>query len=131
MDRPVLHAFVRELAGHERLSSLTAALPARVRVSEPALPLLVSALHERLERALTVLVADDEDARNLAEAAGWFMGEDRVAFLPSRGVRWEYVFWADMDSDPDAPDCAAALAALLREAVMVRVAGVYHRSAEE
>jgi len=89
MDRPVLHAFVRELAGHERLSSLAAALPARVRVSEPALPLLVSSLHERLERALSVLVADDEDARNLAEAAGWFMGEDSVAFLPSRGVRWD------------------------------------------
>ena len=46
-------------------------------------------------------------------------------------MRWEYVFWADMDYDPDAPDYAAALAALLREAVMVRVAGVYHRSAEE
>ncbi len=89
MDRPALHAFVRELAGHERLSSLAAALPARVRVSEPALPLLVSALRERLERALTVLVADDEDARDLAEAAGWFLGESRVAFLPSRGVRWD------------------------------------------
>jgi transcription-repair coupling factor (superfamily II helicase) len=89
MDRPVLHAFVRELAGHERLASLIAALPSRVRVSEPALPLLVSALHERLERALAVLVADDEDARDLAEAAGWFLGEDAVAFLPSRGVRWD------------------------------------------
>jgi len=89
MDRPVLHAFVRELVGHERLASLAAALPARARVSEPALPLLVSALHERLERALAVLVADDEDARNLAEAAGWFLGEDTVAFLPSRGVRWD------------------------------------------
>jgi prephenate dehydratase len=55
----------------------------------------------------------------------------RLESRPSRGVRWEYVFWADMDSDPDAPDCAAALAALLREAVMVRAAGVYHRSAEE
>ncbi len=55
----------------------------------------------------------------------------RLESRPSRGVRWEYVFWADMDSDPEAPDCAAALAALLREAVMVRVAGVYHRAAEE
>jgi len=60
MDRPVLHAFVRELAGHERLASLAAALPARARVSEPALPLLVSSLYERLARALSVLVADDE-----------------------------------------------------------------------
>lgn len=55
----------------------------------------------------------------------------RLESRPSRGVRWEYVFWADLDSDPDAPDCAAALAALLREAVMVRVAGVYHQAAEE
>jgi len=55
----------------------------------------------------------------------------RLESRPSRGVRWEYVFWADMDADPDAPDCAAALAALLREAVMVRVAGVYHRASAE
>jgi prephenate dehydratase len=55
----------------------------------------------------------------------------RLESRPSRGVRWEYVFWADLDSDPEAPDCAGALAALLREAVMVRVAGVYHRAAEE
>jgi prephenate dehydratase len=55
----------------------------------------------------------------------------RLESRPSRGVRWEYVFWADLDSDPAAPDCAAALASLLREAVMVRVAGVYHRAAEE
>jgi prephenate dehydratase len=55
----------------------------------------------------------------------------RLESRPSRGVRWEYVFWADMDADPEAPDCAAALSALLREAVMVRVAGVYHRAAEE
>jgi prephenate dehydratase len=55
----------------------------------------------------------------------------RLESRPSRGVRWEYVFWADLDSEPEVPDCAAALAALLREAVMVRVAGVYHRAAEE
>jgi prephenate dehydratase len=55
----------------------------------------------------------------------------RLESRPSRGVRWEYVFWADMDSDPEAPDCAAALASLLREAVMVRVAGVYHRATDE
>jgi prephenate dehydratase len=54
----------------------------------------------------------------------------RLESRPSRGVRWEYVFWADLDADPESPDCAAALAALLREAVMVRVAGVYHLAAE-
>ncbi len=55
----------------------------------------------------------------------------RLESRPSRGVRWEYVFWADMDADPAAPECAAALASLLREAVMVRVAGVYSRAIEE
>jgi len=55
----------------------------------------------------------------------------RLESRPSRGVRWEYVFWADLDTDPENPDCAAALASLLREAVMVRVAGVYRRAAEQ
>jgi prephenate dehydratase len=55
----------------------------------------------------------------------------RLESRPSRGVRWEYVFWADLDAEPADPDCAAALAALLREAVMVRVTGVYHRAANE
>jgi len=72
---------------------------------------------------------------SLYRCLGCFAGRNinlsRLESRPSRGVRWEYVFWADMDSDPSAPDCAAALAALLGEAVMVRVAGVYHRAAEE
>jgi transcription-repair coupling factor (superfamily II helicase) len=89
MDRPALHAFVRELAGNEQLARLAASLPSRARVSEPALPLVVSALYELLSRALVVLVADDETARDLAEAAGWFLGDEDVAFLPSRGVRWD------------------------------------------
>jgi prephenate dehydratase len=54
----------------------------------------------------------------------------RLESRPSRGVRWEYVFWADLDADPEAPDCAAALSALLREAVMVRITGVYHRAGD-
>src|SRR5881396_841222 len=58
-------------------------------VSEPALPLVVAALHEQLGRSLTVLVPEDADARDAAEAAGWFLGDERVALLPSRGVRWE------------------------------------------
>jgi len=89
MDRPILHAFVRELIEHERLAAFVEALPARARVSEPALPLLVAALHERLARPLAVLVPEDADARDLAEAAAWFLGDERVALLPSRGVRWE------------------------------------------
>jgi transcription-repair coupling factor (superfamily II helicase) len=89
MDRPVLHVLVRELAEHPRLAALAGSPPRRARVSEPVLPLLVSALWERLSKALSVLVADDQDARDLAEAAGWFLGPERVGLLPSRGVRWE------------------------------------------
>src|SRR5436190_11723190 len=88
-QRPVLFAFVRELLEHEKLLEFADSLPARARVSEPALPLVVSALHEQLGRALTILVPEDADARDLAEAAAWYLGSERVALLPSRGVRWD------------------------------------------
>ena len=39
-------------------------------------------------RPLVLLAPDDADARDVAEAAGWLLGEERVALLPSRGVRW-------------------------------------------
>src|SRR5437763_6321727 len=78
MDRPILHAFVRELLEHDRLQAFADALPdARARVSEPALPLVVAALHELLDRGLVVLCAEDADARDVAEAAGWFIGDER------------------------------------------------------
>src|SRR5437763_14745760 len=88
MDRPILNAFVRELLEHDRLRAFAESLPTRARCSEPALPLVVAALHELLERPLAILVPEDADARDLAEGAGWFLGEERVALLPSRGVRW-------------------------------------------
>jgi len=88
-QRPVLFALVRELLGTEKLQEFAAALPTRARVSEPALPLVVSALFQNLERSLTVLLPEDADARDLAEAAGWYLGPDLVALLPSRGVRWD------------------------------------------
>ncbi len=89
MDRPVLHALVAELVDHERLVELADSLPARARVSEAALPILLASLHERLETPLVCLLADDADARDAAEAAAWFVGEERVGLLPSRGVSWE------------------------------------------
>ncbi|HEY5693976.1 MAG TPA: transcription-repair coupling factor [Gaiellaceae bacterium] len=88
MDRPVLHAFVRELAGYERLAELADALPTRARVSEPALPLLLASLHERVG-TLVVLLPEDADARDAAESAAWFLGDEAVGLLPSRGVTWE------------------------------------------
>src|SRR5216117_3677394 len=88
MDRPVLRAFVDELLEDERLAAFAEALPTRARVSEPALPLLLASLHERLNRGLVCALPEDADARDAAEAAAWFLGEDRVALLPSRGVHW-------------------------------------------
>jgi len=88
MDRPTLHSLVDRLRDHERLQQFAAALPTRARVSEPVLPLVLAALYEELERGLVVLLPEDADARDAAEAAGWFLGEERVALFPSRGVSW-------------------------------------------
>jgi transcription-repair coupling factor (superfamily II helicase) len=88
MDQPVLHTLVDRLRAEERLQQFAAALPTRARVSEPVLPLLLAALHEELDRGVIVLLPEDADARDAAEAAGWFAGDDRVALFPSRGVHW-------------------------------------------
>src|SRR5262245_15700472 len=88
MDRPVLYSLVERLRAEERLTQLAAALPARARVSEPVLPLVLAALHEEVGRGLIVLLPEDADARDAAEAASWFLGEEQVALFPSRGVRW-------------------------------------------
>src|SRR3954449_8440875 len=88
MDLPILHPFVETLRETERLKGFAEAFPAAARVSEPALPLLLAALHEELNRPLVLLAPEDQDARDAAEAAAWFLGEERVALLPSRGVHW-------------------------------------------
>src|SRR5947199_5231902 len=88
MDQPILHPFVRELRESDRLRAFAEAFPAAAGVSEPALPLLLAALQEELERPLVLLAPEDADARDLAEAVAWFLGEERVAMLPSRGVHW-------------------------------------------
>lgn len=88
MDRPVLHSLVDRLRADDRLPAFAHALPARARVSEPALPLLLAALHEELGRGLVALLPEDADARDAAEAAAWFLGDEHVALFPSRGVHW-------------------------------------------
>ncbi|HEV8462841.1 MAG TPA: transcription-repair coupling factor, partial [Gaiellaceae bacterium] len=88
MDRPVLYSLVERLRAEERLAELASALPTRARVSEPVLPLVLAALHEEVDRGLVVLLPEDADARDAAEAAAWFVGEERVALFPSRGVHW-------------------------------------------
>jgi transcription-repair coupling factor (superfamily II helicase) len=89
MDRPALYPLVTELVENERLQAFADALPARARVSEPGLPLVVAALYERLGRPLVLVAPEDGDARDVAEAAAWLLGEERVALLPSRGVGWD------------------------------------------
>ena len=104
VDRPVLHVVAQELAESERLNAFADEIEEthkglaveaaerkgpRARVSEPALPLVLAALHLRLGRGLLVVLPEDSDARDAAEAAAWFLGDDQVALLPSRGVRWE------------------------------------------
>src|SRR5689334_8273668 len=88
MDRPVLHTLIERLRAEERLQQLAASLPTRARVSEPVLPLLLAALHEEVGRGLIVVLPEDADARDAAEAASWFIGDDQVGLFPSRGVHW-------------------------------------------
>src|SRR6266550_3274368 len=88
VDQPILHPFVAELRATERLKGFAAAFPTPARVSEPALPLLLASLYEELDRPLVLLAPEDQDARDAAEGAAWFLGEERVAMLPSRGVHW-------------------------------------------
>src|SRR5438445_942728 len=88
MDRPILHPLVAELRESDRLSAFAEVLPAAARVSEPALPLLLAALNEQLGRGLVLLMPEDADARDAAEAVAWFLGDEHVALLPSRGVHW-------------------------------------------
>ncbi len=85
-DAPVLHALARELAGSERLRAFVED-PGPARVSEPIFPLLLAAVYLARERALVCLVPEDADARDAAEAAGWYLGEGQVGLFASRGVR--------------------------------------------
>src|SRR5947207_5439326 len=88
VDLPILHPFVTELRESERLRAYAESFPAPARLSEPALPLLLAALHEELDRSLVLLAPEDADARDLAEGVAWFAGDARAALLPSRGVHW-------------------------------------------
>jgi transcription-repair coupling factor (superfamily II helicase) len=81
-----LTGLVQELAASERFGAFAEAFPANARVSEPALPLLLAALHATLGRSLTCLLAEDEEARDVAEAIAWYADPATVALLPSRGV---------------------------------------------
>jgi transcription-repair coupling factor (superfamily II helicase) len=84
--RSPLAELVAALGSHERFRDFVADFPAAARVSEPALPLLLAALHDASARSLVCLLAEDEEARDVAEALGWYRDPSLVALLPSRGV---------------------------------------------
>jgi transcription-repair coupling factor (superfamily II helicase) len=85
---PALAPIARALAEGERLRELLAD-PADARVSEPILPLVLAALSLARGGPLVCILPDDAQARDAAEGAGWFLGEERVGLFASRGVRWE------------------------------------------
>ena len=82
-----LHGLVAELAESEGFRAFVDDFPVAARVSDPALPLLLAALHETLGRELLCLLPEDEQARDAAEAVSWYVDPAHVALLPSRGVR--------------------------------------------
>src|SRR5262245_39948262 len=87
LDQPALSTLARELAENERLREFVAA-PAPARISEPLLPLFLAAAFLGRGGPLVTLFPDDAEARDAAEAAGWFLGEENVGLFASRGVRW-------------------------------------------
>ena len=87
MDRPALNVIARRFAESEQLHAFVER-PQPARVSEPLLPLLLAAVWLERGGPLVVVLPDDADARDVAEAAGWYLGEDNVGLLASRGVRW-------------------------------------------
>jgi transcription-repair coupling factor (superfamily II helicase) len=88
MDHPALNVLARRLVESERLRAFVAD-PKAARVSEPLLPLFLAAVWLERGGPLVCVLPDDADARDAAEAAGWFLGEARVGLFASRGVRWE------------------------------------------
>ncbi|MBA3376852.1 MAG: transcription-repair coupling factor [Actinobacteria bacterium] len=110
-----LHGLVAELAESEGFRAFAGDFPVSARVSEPALPLVLAALHETLGRELLCLLPEDEQARDAAEAVSWYLDPARVALFPSRGVR--------LDSGLEPPahlvgERARALAVLTRGGVV-------------
>jgi len=85
---PVLRPLADELARSERLRAFVDA-PGDARVSEPILPLFLAAVWLARGGPLVCLLPEDADARDAAEAAAWYLGEENVGLLASRGLRWE------------------------------------------
>src|SRR5215218_4345077 len=87
MDQPTLNALAREFSESERLREFVAA-PAAARVSDPLVPLFLAAVFLERGGPLVIVFPDDAEARDAAEATGWFLGDENVGLFASRGVRW-------------------------------------------
>ena len=87
-----LGALLRDDAANALARRLGSAARTTVRASESMLPLLLAALHalraETDRPALSVLVEDDDAARELAEAVVAFRPDTQVGYLPHRGAAW-------------------------------------------
>ena len=84
---PALAPLADELAESQRLLAFLAD-PGDARVSAPLLPLFLAALLQARGGPLACVLPDDAQARDVADAAGWYLGENRVGLFASRGVRW-------------------------------------------
>lgn len=91
-SQPALEPLALAFAESECLQEFLADHPgSSARVSEPLLPIVLASiwLASTPRTGLAVVLADDEDARDAAEGASWYLGADRVGLLASRGVRHE------------------------------------------
>ncbi|HET9213804.1 MAG TPA: transcription-repair coupling factor [Gaiellaceae bacterium] len=87
IQAPALAPVARALAESERMQELLAE-PGDVRVSEPILPLFLAAVRLAGGGPLVCVLPDDAQARDAAEGASWFLGDESVGLFASRGVRW-------------------------------------------
>ena len=88
----VVAAFAQSEGVAQVATRLGSTAPVAARCSEAMLPLVVAALHHERQNAerpaLAIVVADDDRARELADAVAAFAPVTSVAYLPHRGVDW-------------------------------------------
>ncbi len=89
---PVTDAFAGSDGVAEVATRIGSSAPIAVRCAEAVVPLVLAGLHRErraAERAaLSIVVADDDRARELADAVAAFAPGTPVAYLPHRGVDW-------------------------------------------
>ena len=111
-----------ETDGVEQVANrLGSTSPVAARCAEAILPLVVASLHQWRRdtdrAALSIVVADDDRARELADAIAAFAPTAAVAFLPHRGVDWG----SGLDPSPHLVGERAHALAVLAEGGIVAV----------